>query len=260
MRKKKERVMKKNIKNSIAVILGFVFIFGTIVPSFAANGGVGLVWIRSPYKGHDDYYIPFPSLQIESKYFFIKELKLGFYLYRDDTEENELTLGITPGFTMFNPDKTTDYKLSFLDKRKMAADVYLQFIKRYRYGTVGARAFMDVLGNADGFGIEAFYNLPIFINEFTITPGAGLSYLSGDRTEYYYGISRAEALRSGLAAYHADYSITPYVSLEASLLTENGWNIFANAKYSFLSDEIKDSPMIDEEHELLLSIGAMMSF
>jgi outer membrane protein len=252
--------MLKNLKKSLAFFLGLIVFAGTAIPGFAADGGAGMVWIRSPYKGHDDYYIPFPSLQLETKYFFIKELKLGFYLYRDDAEEHELTLGITPGFTVFDPDKTSDFKLSFLDKRKMAADVYLQYIRRFRYGTVGAKLYMDVLGNADGFGADVFYKLPVFINEFTITPGIGLSYLSGDRTDYYYGISTAEAVRSGLPYYHADFSISPYVSLEASYLTENGWNIFANAQYTFLSNEITDSPMIQDEHGLILSIGAMVNF
>ena len=252
--------MLKIFKKSLDLLLGLMFILGTAFPSFAGSGGAGMVWIRSPYKGHDDYYLPFPSLQIESKYFFIKELKLGFYLYRDDADEHELTLGITPGFTMFDPDKTKDYRLSFLDKRKMAADAYLQYLRRYRYGTVGAKIYMDVLGNADGFGVDAFYKLPIFINEFTLTPGVGLTYLSGDRTDYYYGISRAEAVRSGLKYYHADFSISPYVSLEASCLTENGWSIFANMQYTWLSDEITDSPMIGEDQGLMLSFGAMMSF
>ena len=207
--------MLKIFKKSLALLLGLMFILGTAFPSFAGSGGAGMVWIRSPYKGHDDYYLPFPSLQIESKYFFIKELKLGSYL---------------------------------------------QYLRRYRYGTVGAKIYMDVLGNADGFGVDAFYKLPIFINEFTLTPGVGLTYLSGDRTDYYYGISRAEAVRSGLKYYHADFSISPYVSLEASCLTENGWSIFANMQYTWLSDEITDSPMIGEDQGLMLSFGAMMSF
>lgn len=252
--------MLKIFKKSLALFLGLALIFGTAFPSFAGSGGAGMVWIRSPYKGHDDYYIPFPSLQIESKYFFIKELKLGFYLYRDDADEHELTLGITPGFTIFDPDKTDNLQLSLLDKRNMAADVYLQYLRRYRYGTVGAKIYMDVLGNADGFGADAFYKLPVFINDFTITPGVGLSYLNGGRTDYYYGISKTEALRSGLTYYHADFSVSPYVSLEASYLTENGWNIFANAQYTYLSNEITDSPMIGEDTSLLVSFGAMMSF
>lgn len=259
-------IMFKSVKKilGLCLFLSFGLSFGSaacaVSSAHAADGGAGMVWIRSPYKGHDDYYIPFPSLQIESKYFFIKELKLGFYLYRDDMGDHELTLGITPGFTMFNPDKTNNYKLSHLDRRKMAADVYLQYQRIFEYGTVGGKIFADVLGNADGFGADVFYKLPIFINQFTITPGAGLEFLSGDRTDYYYGISRAEAVRAGLPYYHADFSLSPYVSVEASLLTENGWNIFANAKYVFLSNEITDSPMIGDEQLLMLSVGAMVSF
>lgn len=252
--------MLKNLKKVLVLLLGLTCIWGTVFPGFAANGGAGMVWIRSPYKGHDNSYIPFPSLQVETEYFFINELKLGFYLYRDDADEHEVTFGITPGFTFFDPDKTNDYKLSFLDKRKMAADVYLQYLRRFRYGTVGAKIYADVLGNADGFGADVFFKLPIFINEFTITPGAGLSYLSGDRTDYYYGISKAEANRSGLRYYHADFSVSPYVSLEASYLTKNGWYIFANTKYTYLSNEITDSPMIGDEHGLVMSIGAMLNF
>lgn len=252
--------MLTRIKKTLILCFGLLLGASFAIPSYGADGGAGMVWIRSPYKGHDDYYIPFPSLQIESKYFFIKELKLGFYLYRDDMGEHELTLGITPGFTMFNPDKTNNYQLSLLDRRKMAADVYLQYIRTYKYGTVGAKIFADVLGNADGFGADVFYKLPIFINQFTITPGAGLQFLSGDRTDYYYGISRAEANRSGLAYYNADFSVSPFVSLEASLLTENGWNIFANVQYTFLSNEITDSPMIGDEELLMLNIGAMITF
>ena len=248
--------LKKILSFTFALLLAFSF----ATESFAHSGGGGLVWIRSPYKGHDDYILPFPALQVDTKYFFIKGLSLGLNLYKDDLGEHELTLGIMPGSLIFDPDKTSEFPLKFLNKRDISLDAYIQYIRTYKFGSFGAKVYMDVLGNADGFGIDAFYKLPIYINQFTLSPGVGLNFTSEERNQYYYGISYAEAKRSGLLAYQPDYSLTPFVFVEASLLTENGMTIFAAAKYSFYSDEITDSPMVGEEHGLIVSAGAMFSF
>ena len=52
--------MKKNIKNSIAFILGFVFIFGTIVPSLPPTAESVLFGYALPTK--DMMIITFPFL------------------------------------------------------------------------------------------------------------------------------------------------------------------------------------------------------
>lgn len=257
---KKGFFMFKSLKKLSCIVFTLLITFSFVSESFAHSAGGGLVWIRSPYKGHDDYILPFPSVQVDTKYFFIKGLSLGLNLYKDDAGEHELTLGVMPGSLIFDPDKTDEFRLKFLDKRDISLDAYIQYIRTFNFGSFGAKIYMDVLGNADGFGIDGFYKLPIYINNFTLSPGVGINFTSEERNQYYYGVSLAESKRSGVIAYEPEASITPFVFVEASLLTENGLTLFALAKYSFYSDEITDSPMVGEDHGLIVSAGAMYNF
>jgi outer membrane protein len=87
-----------------------------------------------------------------------------------------------------------------------------------------------------------------------------MEYSSENYNDYYYGVSRKEARRSGLNSYDADDGWSPYLELTASYKFAADWNVYATGRYHRLSDEVKDSPMVDKSWTGLMSMGVTYSF
>ena len=222
-------------------------------------GGSG-VWISSPYKSHDDLMIPFPMIHWEAKHVYVRGFSAGVFLWTDDYEMNELSIGLAIGDVAFSNKDTNSSQLSRLRDRDRTIDAYLQYIIRTQWGELGARFSHDTLGNADGFLASAFYKIPIHLGTMTITPGVGIQWDTQDRLNHFYGVSRAESNRSGLNSYAPDSGISPFISLEAKLVINESWNIFGAANMRFLSDEIINSPMVDDSDILFATFGVTYSF
>lgn len=255
--------MLKLVKKTVLICVSFFMISAAATVANAENMinvGAGGVWISSPYKSHDSLTTPFPMIHWEAKHFYVRGYSAGVFLWTDDYETNELSLGLSIGGIAFNHDDTDDSQLSLLSDRDRTLDAYLQYVLRTEFGNLGARVAYDALGNADGFTADVFYKYPINLGAFTFTPGAGVQWDSEDRLDYFYGVSGYEAGRSGLAYYKPDAGISPFISLEAKVFISDTLNLFGAAKMRFLSDEIEDSPMVDDDKITFATIGVTYSF
>ncbi len=83
----------------------------------------------------------------------------------------------------------------------------------------------------------------------TLTPGIGVEWNSDNQNEYYYGVSKHESNRSGMRSYDPDSSWNPYLELAANYRFLGDWSVYGIARYTRLSDEITDSPMVDKSPE-----------
>ncbi|EJN3599412.1 MipA/OmpV family protein, partial [Escherichia coli] len=83
---------------------------------------------------------------------------------------------------------------------------------------------------------------------------------SQKQNDYYYGVSRRESVRSGLKRYKADDGWAPYLEVSANYTFAGNWGIYGTARYSRLSDEVKNSPMVDKSWDGLFSTGITYRF
>ena len=95
---------------------------------------------------------------------------------------------------------------------------------------------------------------------FSLTPGVGLLWTSGDYNDYYYGISNKESQKSGLAAYEADDAVSPYLELTADFALSEHVKMYVTGKVISLGDEIADSPMVDQDAKVVMGTGLSYSF
>ncbi len=79
-----------------------------------------------------------------------------------------------------------------------------------------------------------------------MTPGIGPEWNSDNQNEYYYGVSQHESNRSGMRSYDPDSSWNPYLELSANYRFLGDWSVYGAARYTRLSNEITDSPMVDK--------------
>jgi outer membrane protein len=224
--------------------------------NFSLGAGVGMV--ESPYKQYDRKFYPVPVVTYESDDFWFRGLGGGYYLWNDEADKLSVFAAYSPW--NFKPGDSDNNQLRQLDKRKSTAVAGLLYIHNTEYGFLRTSLATDVLDNSNGVVGDAAWLYRYTNGSLTLTPGIGVEWSSDNQNEYYYGISRAESRRSGLNSYDPDNGWSPYLELSVSYSLTDNWSVYGTGRYTHLSDEIKDSPMVDKSWAGLLSTGVTYRF
>lgn len=253
------QLMKKIVFLCLALLMVSMHPSSAQAESTLTVGGAG-VWRSSPYKGHDNLIIPFPMINWEAKYGYVRGFSAGVFLWTNESKTQELSTGLALGNLAFDNNDTDNARLARLDDRDRALDLYIQYILRTDFGQVGARLSHDAAGNADGLVADIFYRYPINFGDLSVIPSVGIQWDSADRVDYYYGISRSESNRSNLSYYNPDSTVSAFLGLSTKFLITEHISLFGAMKVNFLGDEVKDSPMVDENTTTSATFGITYSF
>ena len=223
---------------------------------WSVGAGVGV--INSPYKQYDRDIYPVPVITYEGDNFWFRGLGGGYYLWNDQTDKLSIMAYYDP--THFKPGDSDNYQLRQLDKRKSTMMAGVSWVHNTEYGFLRTALAGDTLDNSNGYIWDLAWLYRYTNGGLTLTPGIGLEYHSENYNDYYYGVSHKESRRSGLNSYDADDGWNPYLELTASYKFAPDWNVYATGRYHRLSDEVKDSPMVDKSWTGLMSMGVTYSF
>lgn len=220
-------------------------------------GAVGSVSI-SPYKSYDVQVLPFPFITYKDDRFYVKGSSLGVHLYKD--ERHEVSVGASYLGLEFRPSRTDNRALKHLDKRRstLMADASYSFVSKI--GLFRAQIGRDVLGFSDGYLASASMHVPWITDTFVIMPGAGVQWASSKHNDYYFGVSRKEANRSGLNRYQVGRTFSPFATLEAKYKLSECWDLVAKGKVEYLNGRIKHSPMVGKSYAASFMAGVQYNF
>ncbi|MDF7760897.1 MipA/OmpV family protein [Kosakonia cowanii] len=224
--------------------------------NFSLGAGVGVM--ESPYKEYDTRVTPLPVVTYESDDFWFRGIGGGYYLWNDEADKLSVMAFYSPW--QFKPKDSDNIQLRQLDRRKSTAMAGLSYIHNTQYGFLRTTLAGDVLDNSNGVVWDLAWLYNYTNGGLTVTPGIGVEWSSDNQNEYYYGVSRSESRRSGLPGYDPDSSWDPYLELTVSYRFADNWSVYGTGRYSHLSDEIKDSPMVDKSWSGLLSTGVTYRF
>ncbi|HYQ71935.1 MAG TPA: MipA/OmpV family protein, partial [Gammaproteobacteria bacterium] len=121
-------------------------------------------------------------------------------------------------------------------------------------------AVTDVTDNSDGQQVvgEVFYKYRT--GDLMLQPSAGFVWQSEDYNDYYYGVKNKEAV-PGRPAYSADDDFNYRLGAVAIYQQKTSpWMLAGGLRYTFFGDEITDSPIVDEDEELMAFIGVAYTF
>lgn len=222
----------------------------------SVGAGVGIA--EQPYKQYDHDIIPIPVINYESDNFWFHGLGGGYYLWNDDADKLSVMGYWSP--LRFKSNDSDDHQLRSLDDRKSTMMMGLSWLHNTQYGSLRTSLAGDVLDNSDGIVGDLAWIYRYTQGDLTLTPGIGVQWSSEDQNQYYYGVSRHESSKSGLRHYDPNDSWSPYLELTASYRLAENWNVFGAARYTRLSDEVTDSPMVDKSWAGILSTGVTYSF
>ena len=220
------------------------------------GAGVGIV--EHPYKQYDHDLYPVPVINYEGDNFWFRGLGGGYYLWNDGTDQLSVMGYWSPMY--FKPGDSDNSQLRKLDKRKSTVMAGVSWMHHTQYGSLRTMLSGDTLDNSNGIVWDTAWVYRYTNGGLTLTPGIGVQWNSENQNQYYYGVSHHESAKSGLRSYDPNSSWNPYLELSANYRFAGSWSVYGTARYTRLSDEITDSPMIDKSWTGLLSTGVTYIF
>ena len=245
-----------SIKRNAALLLIMSFISG--MSSAALSVGAGAVFNESIYRGYNENTHAVPIVNYEGDSFYIRQTTLGYAFFKNQRDEVSLTVSWLP--LTFDPSDNDDSAMKQLDKRNSTAMAGAAWYHHEKWGSLKVSAAADILDNSNGWVGELSYFRVLPVGRLAIIPALGVYYYDDSFNRYYYGVSRAESRRSGLAQWLPGSSWMPYVGLTMKYPLTNNLMLTANASYSVLPDEIKNSPMVDRDGSFTVLTGVTWRF
>ncbi len=223
--------------------------------------GAGGAFTSSPYKKYDTW-TPMPIIAYHGKYAYIRGTQGGVQF--------SPTKGVTVGafleydFTNFYAHNSDDEALEHLENRygSLLAGV-MGTVEMPFGGKLRASVATNVLATHSGVVGTLEYDYMIRMQKFMLTPFVGAKFFSSDYVNYYYGVSGAEARKTGLKEYDLNaMSVEPYAGLRASYFFTENISATVGGSVRFLSPQVLDSPMVDSKKSVTYSFfgGIMYSF
>lgn len=256
------KVKLRSVVKTVAV-LGLGLYAGVVSANGSNSVGIGLGGFgTSEYRDYDGGTVPVPMINVSNEIFYLRGLTAGAYLYADQTEQ--LSVIITYHAQSFEASESNHADMKKLDDRDSTAMAGLSYnVNITQYDSLRFRALFDILDETDGgYLLDAGYQarIPVVADQVTVSPGFGVTWSNDKLNEHYYGVSAAEASRTSFSQYSPDGSFSPYLSLGINVRLTDSINFFANGSYAFLSDEVKDSPMVDRSGAISGVVGMSMNF
>ncbi len=251
-------------RSSLLLACGTALALGTLssaphAESGRLSQGAGLMVGQTPYRDYDTQVMPIPIVDYQDENFFIRGASAGVYVLNTGSHRLDVNISYSP--LSFDPSDSSDWGMKRLDKRRSTAMAGVGY--RYNtadWGNIRLGVNVDVLGRSDGVTADVSYHYPFQLDRLRIEPGIGVQWQSSDFNDYYFGVSKRESQRSGLASYNAGSGASPYVSVSAHYAFDENWKAFATGRVDRLSNAIQDSPMADRSYTTSFGAGVMYSF
>ncbi|MHA3790588.1 MipA/OmpV family protein [Rhizorhabdus wittichii] len=118
-----------------------------------------------------------------------------------------------------------------------------------KWGFIGSLGVTKILGGTKGTTADVLVSYPIRLDDrLTVAPALGTSWADSKYNDRYFGISEAEAMRSGLPTFHMGSGFKDVVfSLNANYRLSPRWNLTAGASAIRLVGDALDSPLVQKK-------------
>ncbi len=244
--------------------------------TFTIAGGAAYL---PDYEGSDDYRI-IPAVAVRGQIGGVGITSRGTYLYADlfprRAQGLDLDLGPIAGVRINKRRHIDDPVVELLPRTKTAievggfAGVSLHGLTN-PYDTLAFRvdALHDV-GNAhESTVVSPNVEFSTPLSRFTYaSASAGLEFVGNKYADYYYAITPAEALVTGLPVYNPDGGLKNWkfgLLLNQSVTGDltGGFSVFGTANYSRLVGDFRDAPIVrirGSASQWLLAAGLAYTF
>ena len=153
--------------------------------------------------------------------------------------------------------------LQDMDERKWTLELGSYASKDFIFGNINIDFSADILNRHQGYELKCYYsyNFRNFFKNpaFIISPNIGVNYRSKQLNNYYYGVHSSEVIQ-GPPEYSAGDSIGLITGIRINYMHNENINLMDLISFEWLADEVKNSPIIDNDFGESFILGIMYKF
>ena len=218
--------------------------------------GVAFSVSDSPYAGGENSAFAYPYLTsfrdaaFTDDWFLISEGDLGLRWVNQAGWE----LGVVGRLQTLGLGNSTSEVLRGLDDRNWSVEIAPMIGFRRWPVHIRLKSYFEVLGRHGGNQTELAFRLPREYDWGFLVPSIVGIYRDADYTNYYFGVSEAEA-RPVRPAYSAGSSASIAARLRWGVALSERWLLSGSLGLQYFGDEITDSPIVDQDSAWSANIG-----
>ncbi|TKB43843.1 MipA/OmpV family protein [Thalassotalea mangrovi] len=207
--------------------------------------GLGLSLNNELYKGYDRRFIPIPVIGYRGESFTIYGPFASYDVF--ETDAIEVSLKLAPRFAGF--DDNDSFIFEGMETRKFSMDAGVGVRWQKNDWRLDTQAMFDVLGRSNGYEVSATFGRVMNYGPFFFEPNVGVSYVSENMVDYYYGV-RANEATVNRPFYQAKSALNPTLGL--SFFTPVLWGGMTRIgiEKTWFADTYADSPLTDESSRI----------
>lgn len=206
--------------------------------------GAGVLVSTSPYEGGDSRVFGAPVGIWRNKRFFLEGIKGGVIVAENQTFRADLIA--VP--RLMGYDSGDAPILDGMQDRDWSLDGGVQL--KWKVPEVNDLDFhlalvADLLGTHKGYEADAGLSRIFPAKYYQLVPRIGLKWQSGEINDYYFGV-RADEATAGRPAYSSGGGLNYYANLGVYTGFSKDWFVLIRGGVEWLADEIRGSPLVDE--------------
>jgi len=196
-----------------------------------------------------------PLYLYNGKYIFFRGTAGGIHLFSRDSIE--LNVMGRYRFTKLDPDRNAFFE--GMDTRKQTVDGGLELRLRGRWGEANANYLTDTLNRHKGQSAEISYRYTFDRGRFSFSPFITWAWNDNKLTNYYYGVTEAEA-RPDRPEYTPGDSQWIGFGMNTAWWLSDRIQFFANLGFSGVDTVVSDSPLVAEDTQSAFFAGGTYIF
>ena len=212
--------------------------------------GGGVAATNPGYIGYSREVTPFPLVFYHNGRFFFAGITAGYLLSNGD--HYRFSLVVSPEFNRLSASDSP--QLAGIQTRQWSIDGGAGLDVFGNWGRYNVSLVHDLLHRNNGTALNTSYHFSIPAGSWLITPGIGVRWEDSNYTNYYYGVSPAEAI-PGRPAYSPGSATNPFVDLSFSTPLSEHWQFRSSLIYLRFGGAIHDSPIVDRSGSPTIFIG-----
>jgi outer membrane scaffolding protein for murein synthesis (MipA/OmpV family) len=231
--------------------------FNTPKGTAALGGGLRLgqdVYIATDNEDQRQFDLV-PLYLYNGKYAFFRGTAGGIHLIsRENIEFNVMGRF---RFTKLDPDRNAFFE--GMETRKQTVDGGLELRLRGGWGEVNVNYLTDTLNRHNGQSAEVSYRYRYDRGRFSISPFVTWSWNDNKLTNYYFGVTEAEA-RPDRPAYSPGDSQWVGFGMNTTWWVSDRVQFFANLGFNGVDTVVSDSPLVAEDTQSVFFAGGTYIF
>lgn len=196
-----------------------------------------------------------PLYLYEGKYVFARGTAGGLHLFRNDAFEFNLYTRYR--FQKLDPDSHTYYE--GLEERKQSLEAGIELGLKQDWGELKLDWVTDTLDRHNGQEARFSYRYRFESGPWTFSPFINWTWQDANLTDYYFGVSEAEA-RTDRPAYSPGEAQWLGFGLNTAWHVSNRIVFFGNVAFSGAESNILESPLVDEDGFSAVFVGGTYLF